>query len=120
FIIRNCVFIPAGGSAISASLIGGAYSGLHDFGYTCYMPQRITIENLQINDSAHPEDYKGPAIFSNFNPDMKDATYQEKFPYIKTKEVILRNVTTSSGKDIRVSDNLFMFRDVKVDQKKNP
>ncbi len=120
FIIRNCIFIPAGGSAINASLIGGSYSGLHDFGYTCYMPERITIENLQINDSTHPDDYKGPAIFANFNPDMKDDTYQEKFPYVKTREVILRNVTISSGKDIRISDNAFMFRDVRVDYKKNP
>ena len=27
FFIRNCVFVPAGGSTTSASLIGGSYSG---------------------------------------------------------------------------------------------
>jgi hypothetical protein len=115
FVIRNCVFVPAGGRSSSASLIGGSYSGQHDFGYTCYMPQRIIIENLRIDDSNHPDNYKGPAIFSNFNPQMTDNSYQEKFPYIITKEVLLRNVTTASGKTLRVSDNMFMFREVKVE-----
>ena len=112
--IRNCVFVPASGKPISSSLIGGANSSQHDFGYTCYMPNRITIENLRINDSNHPESYRGPAIFSNFNPEMKDASYQETFPFVRTKEVILRNVTTASGMKLRLSDNPFLFKDVKV------
>ena len=113
-IIRNCIFVPAGGKPTSADLISGSYSGLHDFGYTCYMPERITIENLRIDDSQHPDNYQGPAIFANFNPQMTDNSYQEKFPYVITKEVVLRNVTTASGKAVRVSNNLFMFREVKV------
>ena len=114
FIIRNCVFVPASGRPTSANLIGGSYSGQHDFGYTCYMPERITIENLKIDDSNHPENYQGPAIFTNFNPKMTDESYVEKFPYIKTKEIILKNVTTTSGKTLRLSDNPFMFKDVKI------
>ncbi|MBN1627663.1 MAG: hypothetical protein JW944_14170, partial [Deltaproteobacteria bacterium] len=114
FLIRDCIFVPAGGRPTSVSLIGGSYSGQHDFGYTCYMPERITIENLHIDDSRHPEDYKGPAIFANFNPLMTDESYLEKFPYVRTREVILRNVTIASGKTLRLSDNPFMFRDVKV------
>ena len=114
FIIRNCTFVPSNGRPVSASLIGGSNSGLHDFGYTTYMPERIVIENLKIDDSNHPENYQGPAIFANFNPDMKDESYQEKFPYIITKEVVLKNVTTASGKPLRISNNPFMFRNVKV------
>ncbi len=114
FIIRNCTFVPANGKPASAALISGSYSGQHDFGYICYMPERITIENLRIDDSSHPENYQGPAIFTDFNPQMKDDSYQEKFPYVKTREVILKNVTTASGKPLRVSDNPWMFRDVKV------
>ena len=117
FIIRNCVFVPAGGRPTSASLIGGSYSGQYDFGYTCYMPERIIIETLHIEDSNHPEDYQGPAIFADFNPEMTDESYEEKFPYIRTREVILRNVTTVSGMGLRLSDNPFMFRDVKLDTK---
>ena len=115
FFIRNCIFVPAVRGSTSPSLISGSYSGQHDFGYTCYMPERITIENLYIDDSNHPEDYPGPAIFANFNPNMTDDSYLEKFPYVITKDVILRNVTTASGADLRLSDNPFMFKDVKVD-----
>ena len=113
-IIRNCVFVPAGGKPANATLIGGSNSGQHDFGYICYMPERITVENLRIDDTAHPDQYQGPAIFANFNPEMIDSSYKEKFPYVKTKVVTLKNVTTVSGKPIRTSDNLFEFRDVKV------
>ncbi|MBX3238366.1 MAG: hypothetical protein KIT80_06235 [Chitinophagaceae bacterium] len=114
FFIRDCVFVPEGGRPANAVLIGGSYSGQHDFGYTCYMPERITIENLRINDANHREDYQGPVIFSNFNPLMFDDSYREKFPYVKTREVVLKNVTTASGKSVRVSDNPFMFKEVKV------
>lgn len=114
FIIRDCTFVPSGGKTASASLFGGSNSGQHDFGYTCYMPERITIENLQINDSDHPANYRGSTIFANFNPDMTEDSYVEKFPYIITKEVILRNISTTSGMSLRLSDNMFMFRNVKV------
>ncbi|MCE6988648.1 hypothetical protein [Dyadobacter sp. CY323] len=113
-VIRNSVFVPANGKPISAALIGGSNSGQHDFGYTSYMPEKITIENLRINDSQHPENYQGPVIFANFNPQMRDGSYKEKFPYVKTKEVNMKNVTTASGKALRVSDNDFMFKDVKI------
>ncbi|GAB5554377.1 MAG: hypothetical protein Sapg2KO_39680 [Saprospiraceae bacterium] len=114
FIIRDCTFIPAAGSAVSASLINGFNSGQHDFGYTCYMPEQIIIENLHIDDSNHPTDYQGPAIFSNFNKQFVDAAYVEQFPYVKTKKVLLKNVTTASGKTLRISDNPAMFKEVKV------
>jgi hypothetical protein len=113
-LIYNCLFVPAGGRQSSPSLIGGSYSGQHDFGYTCYMPERIIIENLHIDDSNHPENYQGPAIFSNLNPQMTGSSYQQKFPYVLSKEVILRHVTTASGKALRISDNTFMFRNVKI------
>lgn len=114
FIIRNCVFIPGGGKPIDVRLFTGFNLGQHDFGYTCFMPERITIENLLIDDSNHPDDYQGPVIFSDFNWDMTDDSYQEAYPYVITREVILKNVTTASGKPIRRSDNPYMFRDVKI------
>ena len=78
------------------------------------MPERITIDKLRIDDSKHPKNYRGAAIFANFNRNFNDDSYVEKYSYIKTKEVILKNVTTTSGKPLRISDNPFMFRDVKV------
>lgn len=114
-IIRDCTFIPAGVRTGGGSVIGGSNRGQHDFGYTCYMPERITIENLHIDDSGYPENFRGITLFANFNPQMKDESYVEKFPYIRTKEVVLKDITTVSGKSLRVSDNLYMFRDVKID-----
>lgn len=116
-IIRDCTFVPNGGKTHSASLINGFNSGQHDFGYTCYMPEHITIENLKIDDSNHPEDYQGPAIFGNFNPERTDDSYEEKYPYVLTKEVSLKNVTTSSGKELRVSENEVMFEGVRIEVK---
>lgn len=114
FVFRNCVFVPACGKPVTASLIGGSYSGQHDFGYTCYMPERITIDTFYIDDAQHPDNYPGPAIFANFNRRFTDDSYVEKYPYIKTKEVNLKNVTSASGKPLRLSDNPFMFKDVTV------
>jgi hypothetical protein len=114
FLIRNCIFVPGNGKSTNVSLIGGSYSGQHDFGYTCYMPERIIIENLQIDDSKNPADYKGPAIFADFNPEMTNDSYVEKYPYVRTREVILSKVTIASGRTLKISDNTYMFRGVKV------
>lgn len=113
-VIRNCTFVPMGGKSTSPVLISGYNSGQHDFGYTCYMPEQIIFENLQIDDSNHPDDYRGVAIFGDFNSENNSALYEEKFPYIKSKEVSLKQVTTSSRKELRVSDNEFMFEKVKI------
>lgn len=113
-VIRNCTLAPTADKITSINLINGSNSGQHDFGYTCYMPEKITIENLHIDDSDYSDDYQGPAIFRDFNSEMTDSSYQEKFPYVKTREVVLRNVTTASGKEVRLSDNPYMFKDVKV------
>lgn len=114
FIIRNVKFVPAGGRTADPILFGGSNSGQHDFGYTTYMPERILLENLHIDDANHPETYEGPSIFANFNPEMTDGSYKEAFPHIKPKEVILRNVTTKSGKELRLSENPYLFKDVKI------
>ncbi len=114
-VIRDCVFVPSFSSSGNIALITGSHSGQHDFGYVCYMPERIRFENFHIDDSHHPSAYAGPAIFANFNPEMTDETYTETYPYVKTEEVVLRNVTTASGKPLRLSDNPFMFRDVTID-----
>ncbi|SDC48942.1 hypothetical protein [Niabella drilacis] len=114
FIIRNCIFRPQAGKPVHSVLINGSNSGQHDFGYTCYMPEQIIIENLKIEDKNHPADYNGVAVFADFNPKMKDDTYKEQFPYVVTKEVVLQNVTTTSGHALRVSNNPFEFRNVKI------
>ncbi|MGB2164610.1 MAG: hypothetical protein ACPHYH_02085 [Flavobacteriaceae bacterium] len=112
FTIRNCVFVPSQRKSTTVSLFSGSNSGLHDFGYTCYMPKNIVIDRLYIDDSNQNEDYKTIAIFSDFNPKMIDKSFQEQYPYVKTEKVILKNISISSEKQLVVSENPYMFREV--------
>ena len=116
-IIRNCEYFPRNGSKSDAVLINGSYSGQHNFGYKCYMPKKITIDGLLINDGNPPEGYQGPKIFANFNNSYINETFQEKYPYIITEEVEIRNLKINSGKPYIISNNIFMFRNVKASEK---
>jgi len=113
-IIRNSEFLPRNGVQSDAVLIGGNNSGQHNFGYTCYMPRKITIEGLIINDANHSNNYQGPKIFANFNNANRSEDYVQPFPYVLTEEVIIKDLTIKSGKLLITSTNPFMFRNVKV------
>jgi hypothetical protein len=52
----------------------------------------------------------------DFNSEMKDGSYSEKFPYQITKDVVLKNVKATSGKSLRLSDNAYMFRNVRISE----
>jgi len=95
-------------------LIGGRHSGQHNFGYTCYMPRKITIDGLVIHDINPTNNYQGPKIFANFNPAFTSEEFVERYPYVITEEVEIRNLTIKSGKPLIISDNPFMFRNVRV------
>ena len=110
-LLRDCTFIPTGERP---AVINGAYSGQHDFGYVSYMPDTITVAGLHVDDADYPADYPGPALFTDFNPDRTDSSYVERYPYQITEQVILKDVTTASGKALRLSDNPVMFRGVEV------
>ena len=113
-IIRNCEYVPRNGEQSDAVIISGSYSGQHDFGYTCYMPRKITIDGLIIDDRNPANDYRGPKIFSTFNNAYSNEEFVEKYPYILTEEVIIKDLTIKSGKPYFISNNQFMFRNVKV------
>ena len=123
-IIKNCVFAPINHAIDEDNksninylpIFTGKNSGKHNFGYTCYMPKNIIIENLFFDDSNFIEEKNVLVVFSNFNPEMKSDNYSETFPYIKTKKIILNNVTTSSGKELLVSENPFMFKEIKIER----
>jgi hypothetical protein len=114
FIVRNCTFVPSNGKKVQPHLINGASTDWHYFGYQCCMPRKIVFDGLKIDDKNHPDKYDGPYAFVNFNPKNTSSEYVEKYPYTVTKELILRNVTTSSGKSLKISPNTWMFRNTKV------
>ena len=116
-IIRNCEFLPRNGLLSDAVLIGGNNTGQHNFGYTCYMPRKITIRGLVIDDSNHGSNYPGPKLFANFNAAYTSESFVEQYPYVITEEVNIEGLTVKSGKPIIVSTNPFMFRNVKVTEK---
>jgi len=113
-IIRNCEYNPLNGEKSDVFLITGSYSGMHDFGYKCFLPRKITIDGLIINDNNTIERYQGPKIFACFNPLYNNDSFVEKYPYTITEEVIISNLTIKSGKPLIVSNNPFMFRNVQI------
>lgn len=114
FIVRNCTFVPC---KATGTLVNGLSTDWHDFGYSCEMPRRIVFDGLKIDDSRHPDNYDGPRIFGPFSKKNTAPGYVEKYPYRVTEEVVLRNVTTASGKELILSPNTYMFRNVNVIRK---
>lgn len=110
-IVRNCrLSVPEG--AKNVSLLYGFNTGKHDFGYTCYLPERYDIENLVIDDSAVTDkDYKGPMIFGKFKRNVDE---EGLYPYIAKGVINIRNVEVSSGKPLGVSLEPDMFRDYSI------
>lgn len=116
--IRNCRWIPACGDTHWPTLINATNDGMHDFGYSCSMPQEITIDGLFVDDSNHPEDYQGLYLFSD--PDdthavaEKDALPTERpFPYARCQKLTVRGLSTASGLQPQVSLNAEMVEALK-------
>lgn len=116
-VVRNCEYIPRNGAKSDAVLINGANSGRHDFGYPCHMPEKITIDGLVIDDGNPVDKYAGPKIFAPFNSAYASADYKGEYPYSITREVDIRGLRIKSGKPLIVSNNRFMFRDVRVTER---
>ena len=102
-VIRNCRWIPASGRTSRPQMIYTRNDGMHDFGYTCFMPREITIDGLFVDDSNHPKDYQGIYFFSDPDggKDIKQA--KRPFPYERCRTLRVRGLRTASGKTPRVS-----------------
>lgn len=116
FIVRNCKLVANGPRGGQPYLVRGTYTGKHDFGYPCFMPRKVTFDGLVIDDAKHPKNYGGPYVFTDFNPGNTSADYVEDYPFRPTEEVVLKNVTTTSGLPVRLSPNKWLFRNVKMRQ----
>ncbi len=112
-VIRNCRWIPGCGAAVQPYLVAASNDGQHDFGYPCFMPSRIEIDGLRIEDRNTPRDYAGPYLFAD--PDgAAPATAAPAFPYRVTDTVTLRNLTTASGRAWRISPDAAFAARVRV------
>ena len=120
-IIRNCTWVPNKGNTLSGNyaLIGGSYTGLHDFGYECGMPRNIVIENLHVDDSRAASGYGELRILANIVEAWTSESYEKKiaakgYPYSVPETITISGFTTSSGKKWTLTKNNFMFRTVTV------
>ena len=110
-IVRNCkLIVPEG--AKNVSLLRGANSGKHDFGYTCYLPERFVIENLVIDDNGvSDKNYQGPMVFGKFKRNVdKDFLY----PNIAKGVINVSNVEVASGKPLGISIDPELSRDYTI------
>lgn len=104
-IFRNCTWYPEA-AAVEPSIIGGVNRGDHDFGFPCFMPHKVTIDNMLICDSGSKEGYKGVALFncgdnvmnSSGAVDFKDGSVAH--PYVFTERAELSDIRTESGKGL--------------------
>lgn len=113
--ISNSTFIPAAGKKIAnAAIISGNYADHHNFGYACYMPENVLVENLTVRDGNHLPGYKGLSVFSMFNVKLhNNRKYKEIYPSIKPGQVTVKGIKTASNKKIALSPNKYMFKNVK-------
>jgi hypothetical protein len=111
-VIRNCRWIPASGKPSWPHMIHTRNDGMHDFGYTCFMPREISIDGLFVDDSNHPKDYQGMYLLSDPDggKDIKQA--DRPFPYEWCQRLRVRGLSTASGKTPRVSPNAQIEKNV--------
>lgn len=100
-IIRNCKFYP---TDISNKIINAENSEDHDFGYTCYLPQRVEIDGLYVNRIGIS--YVFSVVNSNHLFDFYDAEY----PVVPPKEITVKNFSCLLTGDVAVSMNKAIFK----------
>ncbi len=106
--IKNVLWHPACGRPVTPCVFGFSNDGRHDFGYDCAMPEKITVENLTIDDSAAPSDYEAFFLFNNYNgrvnAENRDS-YEAPYPLAPCRELILRGLKSVRGKPWKLCAN---------------
>ena len=100
-IIRNCKFYPTG---VALHLINAENSEDHNFGYTCYLPQRIEIDGLYVNRIGM--NY----IFNMVNSKHILDSYDAEYPVVSPQEITVKNFSCLLDGNIDVSLNKAIFK----------
>ncbi len=103
-IIRNCRFYPTG---VENYIISAENSEDHNFGYTCYLPEKIEIDGFYIHRMG--VNY----IFPKVNPNHKSDSYNAEYPVVPPREIVVRNFDNLLFGKLSVSKNKAIF-DVKI------
>ena len=102
-VIRNCIWKPNAGKVHGLYMLGVSNDGMHNFGYDCFMPEKITIDGLYLDDSGQSENYRGMYFLAN--PDGKTNSNERPFPYILSKKLVVKDFKSASGKPPHISTN---------------
>lgn len=100
-IIRNCRYYPTG---VSLHIINAENSEDHDFGYTCYLPQRIEIDGLYVNRMGN--NY----LFNMVNSKHLFDFYDAEYPVVPPQEITVRNFSNLLFGELDVSLNKAIFK----------
>ncbi len=100
-IIRNCKFYP---TDISNKIINAENSEDHDFGYTCYLPQRVEINGLYVNRIGTC------FIFNVVNSKHLVDFYDAPYPVVPPQEITVKNFSSMLDGNIAVSINRAIFK----------
>ena len=100
-IIRNCKFYPTG---ISDHIINAENSEDHDFGYTCYLPQKIDIDGFYVHRIGI--NY----LFTKVNSKHNSDSYSAEYPVVPPQEITVKNFSSLIFGELFVSKNKAIFK----------
>ncbi|MBQ8783130.1 MAG: hypothetical protein IJZ57_05095 [Clostridia bacterium] len=100
-IIRNCKFYPTG---VSNYIIDAENTEDHDFGYTCYLLQKIEIDGLYVHRVGI--NY----LFTMVNSKHILDSYKAEYPVVPPQEIIVNDFDCLFFGDIFVSMNKAIFK----------
>ncbi|MBQ3498312.1 MAG: hypothetical protein IJA87_04195 [Clostridia bacterium] len=100
-IIRNCEFYPTG---VASHIIKAENSEDHDFGYTCYLPQKIEVDGLFVHRMG--TNY----LFSKVNDKHKSESYDAAYPVVPPQEITVKNYSSLFFGKLSVSKNKAIFK----------
>ncbi|MBQ2758676.1 MAG: hypothetical protein IJE93_02795 [Clostridia bacterium] len=103
-IIRNCKYYP---TAVLNTIVNADNSEDHDFGYTCYLPQRIEIDGFFVHGIGNVN------VFNNVNSKHNSKDYNPPYPVVTTQEIVVKDFTCLPFGKLFVSSNKKMF-DVEI------
>ncbi|MBN2842118.1 MAG: hypothetical protein JXM68_03460 [Sedimentisphaerales bacterium] len=113
-VIRNCRWIPNDTGRNRLYLLNTNNDGMHDFGYTCFMPREVVIDGLTIDDSKQSKKYNELYFFSDPDggKDIKEA--KRLFPYEICQKLQVRGLTVTSGKKPGICPNASIEKSVEL------
>ena len=100
-IIRNCKFYPTG---VSSHIINAENSEDHDFGYTCYLPEKIEIDGLYVHRTGI--NY----LFNKVNSKHTSDSYNAEYPVVPPKEITVKDFNCLLFGSLSVSKNKAIFK----------